>query len=79
MNGHETPYVYEIRPSKNGGGFQLTSDVLLSGPLWYTRVQQAIGFAKFYSRSNEAVIRVYDATEKLIEVHRHKGDVEDNA
>jgi hypothetical protein len=28
----------------------------------------------FYFRSHDAVIRVYDAAGKLIEVHRHKGD-----
>jgi YD repeat-containing protein len=27
-----------------------------------------------HSRSHDAVIRVYDAAGKLIEVHRHKGD-----
>ena len=31
-------------------------------------------YAKFYGRSHRAVIRVYDAAGKLIEVHRHKGD-----
>ena len=34
----------------------------------------AIGYAKFYSRSRDAVIQVYDEAGKLIEVHRHKGD-----
>jgi hypothetical protein len=42
--------------------------------LWYTEIPHAIGYAQFYSRSHDAVIRVYDATGKLIEVHRHKGD-----
>ena len=77
MDGHETPYVYEIRPCKNGCGFQLTSDVLLSGAIFYMRIQQAVGFAKFYSRLHSALIRVYDNTGKLIEVHRHKGDLEE--
>jgi len=34
----------------------------------------AIGYAKHHSRSHDAVISVYDAAGKLIEVHRHKGD-----
>jgi hypothetical protein len=34
----------------------------------------AIGFAKFYSRSNDAVIRVYDEAGNVIETHEQKGD-----
>jgi hypothetical protein len=34
----------------------------------------AIGSAKFLSRSNDAVIRVYDETGNVIETHEHKGD-----
>jgi hypothetical protein len=37
-------------------------------------VSKAIGLAKFFSRSHDAVIRVYNEAGKLIEVHRHKGD-----
>jgi hypothetical protein len=37
-------------------------------------VSNAIGFAKFYSRSNDAVIRVYNAADNVIETHEHKGD-----
>jgi hypothetical protein len=34
----------------------------------------AVGYAKFFSRSHDAVIRVYDAAGKVIETHEHKGD-----
>ncbi len=37
-------------------------------------VNNAIGFAKFRSRSHRAVIRVYDEAGKLIETHEHTGD-----
>ena len=33
-----------------------------------------IRYAKFYSRSHDVVIRVYDATGNLIETHEHKGE-----
>jgi hypothetical protein len=33
----------------------------------------AIGYAKFRSRSHDAVIRVYDAAGKVTETHEHKG------
>ena len=34
----------------------------------------AIGYAKFRSRSHDAVIRVYDDAGNVIETHEHKGD-----
>jgi hypothetical protein len=34
----------------------------------------AISNAKFYSRSHDAVIRVYDDTDNAIETHEHAGD-----
>ena len=47
------------------------------GRLWYgepNAVRNAIGYAQFYSRSHDAVIRVYDQAHNLIETHEHKGD-----
>jgi hypothetical protein len=38
----------------------LISDVLPFGGLWYDLAEDAIGYAKFYSRSHHAVIRVFD-------------------
>ena len=32
----------------------------------------AIGYAKFYSRSHDAVIRVYDAAGNMFGTHEHK-------
>ena len=32
------------------------------------------GFAKFYSRSQDTVIRVYDERGNVIETHEHKGE-----
>jgi hypothetical protein len=34
----------------------------------------AINQAKFYTRSHDAVIRVYDATGNVIDTREHKGD-----
>jgi hypothetical protein len=66
--------IYEVRPSKEHRGFDLISDALPSGGVWYLKVTDAIAWAKHRSRSHDAVIHVYDAAGKLIEVHRHKGD-----
>ena len=63
--------------AKNKRGLDLISDALPSGRLWYGEpdaIENAIGYAKFYSRSHDAVIRVYDAANDVIETPEHKGD-----
>jgi hypothetical protein len=70
-------HVYEIRPRADHDGVDLMSDALRFGSLWYAgpnAISNAIGFAKFYSRSHDAVIRVFDAAGNVIETHEHKGD-----
>jgi len=52
----------------------LISDVLPYGRLWYDMPDHAIGYAMHRSRSDHAVIRVYDAAGNVTETHRHKGD-----
>jgi hypothetical protein len=37
----------------------------------------AISYAKFYSRSHDAVIRAYDDADNMIETHEHKGDLKE--
>jgi len=51
-------HVYEVRPRSDKRGVDLISDVLAFGRLWYAE-PNAISYAKFYSRSHDAVIRVY--------------------
>jgi hypothetical protein len=70
-------HVYEVRPRKNKRGFDLISDVLPFGRLWYGEpdaISNAIGCAKFFSRSSDAVIHVYDESGNVIQTHEHKGD-----
>jgi hypothetical protein len=38
----------------------------------------AVGYAKFRSRSHDAVIRVYDEAGNVIEAHKHKGDFKES-
>jgi len=42
--------------------------------LWYTKPDDAVDYAKHFSRSHGAVIRVYDETGYVIEMHEHRGD-----
>jgi hypothetical protein len=46
-------------------------------PLWYgepNAISNAIGYTGQYSRSHDAVIRVYDSAGNVIETHDHAGD-----
>jgi len=55
-------HVYEVRPRKDKRSVDLISDVLPFSRLWYgepNAAANAIGYAQFYSRSHDAVIRVY--------------------
>jgi hypothetical protein len=58
-------------------GVNLIFDALPFGRLWYAEpnaISNAIGYAKFFSRSHEAVIRVYDEAGNVIETHEHVGE-----
>jgi hypothetical protein len=67
-------HVYQVRPRKDHRGVDLISDALLFGRLWYTEPNDAVEYAKFFSRSHHAVIRVYDSTGNVIETHEHAGE-----
>jgi hypothetical protein len=72
--GHAA-HAYEIRPRKDHRGVDLISEALPFGGLWYgepNAVSNAIRYAKFYSRSHDAVIRVYDAAGNVIELLRRR-------
>ena len=69
--------VYEIRPRADKHGVDLVGDALPYSPMWYrgrNAIRDAIDHAKFFSRSNHAVIRVYDAAGNVIDTHEHVGD-----
>jgi hypothetical protein len=45
--------------------------------LWYAEsnaIANAVGYAKFFSRSHPAVSRVYDETGNVIEAYEHTGE-----
>ena len=66
-----------MNPHTHRRGVDLISDVLPFGRLWYgdtNAVANAIGYAEHFSRSHDAVIRIYDALGNVIETHEHKGD-----
>jgi len=50
------------------------SSALPFGGLWYDRAEDAIGYAKFYSRSHHAVIRVFDEAGNIVATEEHVGN-----
>jgi len=66
-------HVYEIRPRKDKRGFDLISDALPFGGLWYLNVTDAIEYAKHYSRAHDALISVYDGAGNVIVFQRPVG------
>jgi hypothetical protein len=70
-------HFYELRPRKDHRDIDLISAVLPFGRSWYAEpnsVANAINYAEFFSRSHDAVIRVYDEAGNVIETHDHKDD-----
>jgi hypothetical protein len=59
---------------KDKRGVDLISNALPFGRLWYTKPDDAVEYATFFSRSHDAVIRVYDEAGNVIEMHEHAGD-----
>ena len=69
--GHD---VYEVRPRIDSDGFDLISDVFRYGPIWYAgpdAVRYAIAYAKYrsHSRSQRAIIRVFDDSGAVVQMH----------
>src|SRR5213594_4114736 len=67
-------YRSAINDSEHSSGVDLTSDALPFGRLWYgepNAVSNAVDYAKFFSRSRNAVIRVYDDARNVIETQEH--------
>lgn len=60
------PDFYEIRPRENDDGFDLISDQLRDGPIWYAgpdATRNAAAYANYHSwlHSRRAIIRVSDS------------------
>ena len=75
-----TAHVYEVRPRNDKRRIDLIPDALPFGRLWYGEpdaISNAIGYAKFFSRSHDAVIRVYNAAGNVIETHEQPAEMGD--
>jgi hypothetical protein len=71
--------VYEVRPRKERDGFDLVSDHLRHGPIWYAgpdAVRNAVAYAKYcsWSRSRRAIIRVLNESDAMVCMAKSAGD-----
>jgi hypothetical protein len=71
--------VYEVRPRKDQDGYDLISDRLRYGPIWYAgpdAVRYAVAYAKYHSwsRSRRAIIRVLDESDATVCMAKSAGD-----
>jgi hypothetical protein len=76
-NVERSIHVYEVSPCKDHRGFDLISDALPFGRLCYgepNAISNAIGYAKFFSRSHDAVTSVFGEAGNVIETHEHARD-----
>ena len=69
-------YRSAMNHSERSSGFDLISDALPFGRLWYAK-PNAVNNAKFRSRSHDAVIRVYDDAGNVIETHEQAGQIKE--
>jgi hypothetical protein len=70
-------HVYEIRPRKDRRGFELIGDLLPLGLLWFEgpdALVDAVRYAKFYSSSHPAIIRVFDESSTVVAIHESACD-----
>jgi hypothetical protein len=67
-------HVYEVRPRKDRRGFDLISEALPFGRLWYGDQGAAIGYAKSYSWAQPGEVRVFDAAGDMIAAENWPGD-----
>jgi hypothetical protein len=70
-------HFYDVKPRKDRRGVDLISDALPFGLLLYLEISHGIGYAKFYSRSHRAVIRVYNNVGNMIETPEQTGDLKE--
>jgi hypothetical protein len=63
-------HIYEVRPRKDRRGFDLIADCLPLGVLWFEgpeAIGDAVNYARIFSRSHPAIIRLFDESGTAVE------------
>jgi hypothetical protein len=66
-------HTYEVRPRQDKSGVNLISKELPHGRLWYggpNAAENAIGYARVYSKAHETEVKVFDAKGEVVAEHR---------
>ena len=72
MSSTISAHVYKVGLRRDHSGVDLILDGPPFGRPWYGElkaIRNAIGYAKFYGRSRDAVIHTYDEEGNMIETH----------
>ena len=70
-------HVYEIRPREDRRGFDLIGDCLPLGVLWFEgpeAIGDAVNYARFFSRSHPALVRLFDESGTVVETLEFAAD-----
>ena len=62
---------FTVRPRPTKDGFNLQSEALSHGLLWYREARQAVEYALERAGAKPATIEVYDESGKLLETIAH--------
>jgi hypothetical protein len=57
---------YRVRPRKSRNGWNLESDRLSHGSLWYQNETDALSYAKWNSRVNGCKIEILDEGDRIV-------------
>jgi len=67
-------HCYEVRPRPDHRGFDLISDQLPFGRLWYTETDAAMRYVQFFSRAHALSMTIYDASGAVLQKHEYGAD-----
>jgi hypothetical protein len=70
---------FTIKPRATKDGFDLESEALSHGGLWYGEVRQAVSYARHRAGSKPATIQVFDEAGHIIETIEHNPNTRDGA
>jgi hypothetical protein len=59
---------YKVRPRKTRDGWNLESDRLSHGALWYHDEDAAVSYARWHSRVNGCRIEILDEQDKAVRI-----------
>jgi hypothetical protein len=69
---------FTIKPRLTKDGFDLESEALSHGGLWYREVRQAVSYARHRAGSKRATIEIFNEAGTIVETIEHVPDRKGN-